>query len=124
MFFVKQKFDIKQLKMNNFINSMWQSTISTLNATLAVPLLRPCILPDRLKNANGIEAFKMQKKECKPKNGGFTSFMFKMSVLFKKTSIKGKNEKFHVKHKFMILCMVFMFNLQSTFFQCCKVDVS
>ena len=81
---------------------MWQLITSTLNATLVVPSLRLCcVLPDRLKNANGIESFKMQIKECKPKNVGFTSFIFKMSVLFKKTSVKGKNEKFHVKHIYL-----------------------
>ena len=68
MFFGKQKFDAKQLKMNKFKNPMWQLIISTLNATLAVPLLRPCILPDGLKNANSVEAFNMQIKECRPKN--------------------------------------------------------
>ena len=54
------------------------------------------ILPDRLKNANSIGAFKMQIK----KNGsqkivyvGFARFMFKMLVLFKSVSIEGKERK-------------------------------
>ena len=33
-------FDVKQLKMNQFINSMRQLIISTSNATLEVPSLR------------------------------------------------------------------------------------
>ena len=36
IFFGKQKFDVKQ-----FMNSMWQLIISTSNATLEVPSLRP-----------------------------------------------------------------------------------
>ena len=42
MFFGKQKFDDKQLKMNKFIESISQFIISTSNATLEVPSLRPC----------------------------------------------------------------------------------
>ena len=56
MFFEKQKFDAKQLKMNKFIfevkqlkkllnkfiNYMWQLIINNSNATLEVPSLRPC----------------------------------------------------------------------------------
>ena len=34
-------FDVKQLKMNQFINSIRQLIISTSNATLEVPSLRP-----------------------------------------------------------------------------------
>ena len=48
------------------------------------------ILPDRLKNANSIEAFKMQIKKW---NIGFARFMLKMSVLFKSISIEGKERK-------------------------------
>ena len=33
--------DVKQLKMNKFIKSIWQLIISMLNATLEVPLLGP-----------------------------------------------------------------------------------
>ena len=33
--------DVKQLKMNKFIKSVWHLIISTLNATLKVPLLGP-----------------------------------------------------------------------------------
>ena len=56
MFFGKQKFDVKQLKlnkfifdvkqlkMNKFIKSISQLIVSTLNATLEVPSLRPCQL--------------------------------------------------------------------------------
>ena len=56
MFFEKQKFDAKQLKMNKFIfevkqlkkllnkfiNYMWQLIINNSNATLEVSSLRPC----------------------------------------------------------------------------------
>ena len=62
------------------------------------------ILPDRLKNANSIEAFKRQIK----KNGSLNivhvdipRFMFKMSVLFKKFLWKEKSKIFHVKQKFV-----------------------
>ena len=53
------------------------------------------ILPDRLKNVNSIEAFKMQKKNGSLKivHVGFGRFMFKMSVLFKSISIEGKEQK-------------------------------
>ena len=56
MFFRKQKFDVKQFKMNKFIfdvkqlkinkfiNSTWQLIISTSNPTLEVSSLRPCML--------------------------------------------------------------------------------
>ena len=37
--------DVKQLKMNKFIKSIWHLIISTSNATLDVPLLLPCIFP-------------------------------------------------------------------------------
>ena len=55
MFFEKQKFDIKQLKINKFmlnvkplktnkfIKSIWQLIISISNATVAVPSLHPWI---------------------------------------------------------------------------------
>ena len=43
MFFGKQKFDVKQLKMNKFIKSIWQVIISTSNTTLDVASLRPCM---------------------------------------------------------------------------------
>ena len=55
MFFGKQKhdfkqlkltkliFDVKQLKMNKFVNSMWQVINSTLNDTLKVPPLDPTL---------------------------------------------------------------------------------
>ena len=36
-------FDVKQLKMNRFIKSISDLIISTSNATLEVPSLRPCI---------------------------------------------------------------------------------
>ena len=54
MFFGKQKFDVKQLKlnkfifdvkqlkMNRFITSISDLIISTSNATLGAPLLRTC----------------------------------------------------------------------------------
>ena len=54
MFFGKQKFDVKQLKlnkfifdvkqlkMNRFIKSISDLIISTSNATLGAPLLRTC----------------------------------------------------------------------------------
>ena len=35
-------FDVKQLKMNRFIKSISDLTISTSNATLEAPSLRPC----------------------------------------------------------------------------------
>ena len=35
--------DIKQLKINKFIKFIWQLIISTSNATLDVPSLRPCL---------------------------------------------------------------------------------
>ena len=38
-------FNVKQLKMNKFINYIWQLIISTPNATLEVPSLRPCFPP-------------------------------------------------------------------------------
>ena len=55
MIFGKQKFDIKlledeqfmfnvkQLKMNKFIKYIWQLIISTSNATLEIPSLRPWV---------------------------------------------------------------------------------
>ena len=55
MFFGKQKhdfkqlkltkliFDVKQLKMNKFVNSMWQVINSTSNDTLKVPPLDPTL---------------------------------------------------------------------------------
>ena len=42
--------------------------------------------------------------------------LFKMSVLFKRTSIEGKVYD-SMRFWFMILCMVYMFNLQFSFFQ-------
>ena len=53
------------------------------------------ILPDRLKNANSIEAFKIQIKNGSLKivPVGFARFMFKMSVLFKIISIEEKEQK-------------------------------
>ena len=56
MFFRKQKFNVKQLKMNKFIfnfkqlkmnkliKPIYHLIISTSNATLEVPSLRPCAL--------------------------------------------------------------------------------
>ena len=35
---------VKQLKMSKFIKSIWQLIISTLNATLEIPSLRHCLL--------------------------------------------------------------------------------
>ena len=35
-------FDVKQLKIKKFIKYIWQLIISTSNATLEVPSLRPC----------------------------------------------------------------------------------
>ena len=54
------------------------------------------ILPDRLKNVNSIEAFKMQIKKgnLKIAHVRFARFMFKMSVLFTSISIEGKERKF------------------------------
>ena len=43
MIFEKQKFDVKQLKMNKFIKSIWQLIISTSNATPEVASLCPCL---------------------------------------------------------------------------------
>ena len=43
MFFGKQKFDVKQLKMNKFIESIWHLIISTSNATIEVPSLLPWV---------------------------------------------------------------------------------
>ena len=56
------------------------------------------ILPDRLKNANSIEAFKMQIKKRKPENfpcrlWKVYGFMFKMLVLFKRISIEGRERE-------------------------------
>ena len=53
------------------------------------------ILPDRLKNANSIEAFKIQIKNGSLKivPVGFARFMLKMSVLFKIISIEEKEQK-------------------------------
>ena len=34
-------FNVKQLKMNEFMKYIWQLTISTLNAILEAPSLRP-----------------------------------------------------------------------------------
>ena len=47
---------------------------------------------NRLKNANSIEAFKIQIKKWKPENCPcrLCKLMFKMSVLFKRISIEGK----------------------------------
>ena len=39
----KSIFDVKQLKVNKFINSMQQLIISASNATLKVPSLRPWV---------------------------------------------------------------------------------
>ena len=63
------------------------------------------ILPDRLKNVNSIQAFKMQIKKWKPENCPcrLCKVYVQMSVLFKTISIERKNERFHVKYKFMIL---------------------
>ena len=36
-------FDFKQLKMNRFIKSISDLIVSTANATLEVPSLRPCL---------------------------------------------------------------------------------
>ena len=59
------------------------------------------ILPDRLKNANSIEAFKVQIKKWP---------ISALQVLYSKCRFclgeflrKEKNERFHVKHEFMIL---------------------
>ena len=41
MFFGKPKFDVKQLKINKFIKSIWQLIISTSKAALEVLCLRP-----------------------------------------------------------------------------------
>ena len=52
------------------------------------------ILPDRLKNANSIEAKKKKKNgSLKIVDVGFVRFMFKMSVLFESISIEGKERK-------------------------------
>ena len=53
------------------------------------------ILPDRLKNGNSIEDFKIQIKNGSLKivPVGFARFMFKMSVLFKIISIEEKEQK-------------------------------
>ena len=53
------------------------------------------ILKDKLKNANSIEAFKMQIKNGNLKivHVAFARFIFKMSVLLKKTSIEEKERK-------------------------------
>ena len=40
-------FNVKQLKMNEFIKCIWQLIIGTSNAALEVPSLRPC--PYRVK---------------------------------------------------------------------------
>ena len=40
-------FDVKQLKINKFIKPIWQLIISSSNATLEVPLLRPWSIEDR-----------------------------------------------------------------------------
>ena len=73
MFFGKQKFDVKQLKLNKFIfdvkqmkmsrfiKSISDLIISTSNATLEVPSLRPCTCNDtgynlRIYNNAGIPA--------------------------------------------------------------------
>ena len=37
----KLMFNVKQLKMNKFIKYIWQLIISTSNATLKLPSLRP-----------------------------------------------------------------------------------
>ena len=42
--FRKQKFDVKELKMNKFIKPICQLIISTSNATFEVPSLIPCSL--------------------------------------------------------------------------------
>ena len=49
MFFGKQKFNVKPMKMSKFRKSTWQLIISTSNSTLEVPLLRPCHLKKREK---------------------------------------------------------------------------
>ena len=40
----KFTFDVKQVKMNRIIKSISDLIISTSNATLEAPLLRPCIV--------------------------------------------------------------------------------
>ena len=37
-------FDVKQLKIDKFIQSIWQLIISTLDVTIEVPSLRPCFI--------------------------------------------------------------------------------
>ena len=49
-------FNVKQLKMNEFIKYIWQLIISTLNATLEVPSLHPCVIA-RIDMANVNQAF-------------------------------------------------------------------
>ena len=39
-------FNVKQLKMSEFIKYIWQLKISTWNATIQVLSLRPCIQRD------------------------------------------------------------------------------
>ena len=61
----------------------------------SISFLRPKIwkiLTVRLKNANGIEA-KEKKGNQKIVHVGFARFMFKMSVLFKRIYIEGKERK-------------------------------
>ena len=43
MTFGKQKLDVKRLKMNKFIKSIWQLIISTSNATPEVASLFPLL---------------------------------------------------------------------------------
>ena len=45
-------FNVKQLNMNKFIKNIYQLIISTLNATLEVPLLRPLYLFLEICNAS------------------------------------------------------------------------
>ena len=63
------------------------------------------ILPDRLKNANSIEAFKIQIKKWKPENCACRLCkVYVQNVSFVKSiSIKGKkkHERFHVKYNFI-----------------------
>ena len=67
--------------------------IKLYHGSESISLLGPkiwSILPDRLKNANIIEAFKMQIKYGILKNfhSGIARLMFKMLVLFKSISIE------------------------------------
>ena len=106
---MSQNFLNKEMTTSERKNS--QFTIPTVRAVYhgseSISFLGPKIwniLPDRLKNANSIEAFKIQIKKWKPENCACRLCkVYVQNVSFVKSiSINGKKtERFHVKYNFI-----------------------